>query len=82
MGQTLANWNSADTGLVLSAFGFGLVASKFYSDSSFLNSIIAKRTYYKRFTNLFLAFGVFFALRNSSYRLQGYVPNGLPKKRT
>jgi len=27
-----------------------------------------------------VAVGISMALRNSSYRLEGYVPNGLPKK--
>lgn len=47
-----------------------------------IDSILKKRAYYKRLTNIFLVFGIYFGLTNSTYRLQGYVPNGLPKKRS
>lgn len=80
--QVLNNWNYADTGLVISSFVVGLFASKLYSDRSFCDSLLRKRFYYKRLVNIFIATGIFFALTNSANRLQGYVPNGLPKKRT
>jgi hypothetical protein len=34
---------------------------------------------FKRVHRILVAFGVALALRNSANRLEGYVPNGLPK---
>jgi hypothetical protein len=83
VGQVLSNWNTADTGMVVSSFVFGLFASKFITDNQFgWDSILKKRFFYKRVVNLFLIGGIYFALTNSINRLEGYVPNGLPKKRT
>jgi hypothetical protein len=80
--QVLNNWNYADTGLVVSSFIFGLFASKILADRMFHESLLRKRFHFKRMTNIILAAGLFFALTNSANRLQGFVPNGLPKKRT
>lgn len=44
--------------------------------------MLRKRYYYKRVVNIILVAGIYFGLRNSANRLEGYVPNGLPKKRT
>jgi len=43
-------------------------------------AIIEKRVNYKTFHRGFIAFGLLLALRNSAYRLEGFVPNGLPKQ--
>lgn len=80
--QVLNNWNYADTGLVVSSFIFGLFASKILADRMFNESLLRKRFHFKRMTNIILAAGLFFSLTNSANRLQGFVPNGLPKKRT
>lgn len=80
--QVIDNWNYADTGLVISSFVVGLFASKILSDRSHHDSLLRKRFYYKRMVNIFIATGLFLAMNNSANRLQGYVPNGLPKKRT
>jgi hypothetical protein len=81
-GQVINNWNGADTGMVVSTSIFGLFASKIFADMASHDSLIKRRLYYKRLVNLFIAAGFCSALINSSNRLQGYVPNGLPKKRT
>ena len=80
--QVLHNWNYADTCLVASSFIFGLFASKLLADQTNFESILKRRFYYKRLVNVILAAGFYFAMNNSANRLQGYVPNGLQKKRT
>lgn len=80
--QVMNNWNYADTGLVSSAFVVGLFASKILADQTNYDSILKRRHYYKRLVNLFILTGMYLGLNNSANRLQGYVPNGLPKKRT
>lgn len=82
MEQVFKNWNYADTGLLISSFVIGLFASKFFADRNVHDSILRRRFFYKRYVNLFLVGGLYFALSNSANRLQGFVPNGLPKKRT
>ena len=42
--------------------------------------IIERRNEYRRIHRAVTAFGLALALRNSCYRLEGYVPNGLPKE--
>jgi hypothetical protein len=81
-GQVINNWNGADTGIVASMSIFGLFMSKIIADTTLHESLIKRRIYYKRCVNLFIAAGFCMGLINSSNRLQGYVPNGLPKKRT
>lgn len=74
------NWNAADTGLVLTAFVAGLLISKrLVTKDITVASLVERRQDYRRLHRIFVAFGVIFALRNSSYRLEGYVPNGLPR---
>jgi len=68
--------------MMVSSFVFGLIASKVMADGQIYDSILKKRYYYKRLTNLFIIVGAYFAMNNSANRLKGYVPNGLPKKRT
>ncbi len=80
--QVIHNWNYSDTGLLASSFIIGLYASKLLSDNVYHESLLKRRIYYKRLVNLFIVAGVYFSLTNSANRLQGFVPNGLPKKRT
>lgn len=80
--QVLNNWNYSDTGLVASAFVVGLFAAKVISDKTYFESILRRKYFFKRLSNIFLVTGIYFALNNSANRLQGFVPNGLPKRRT
>jgi hypothetical protein len=78
--QVVNNWNRSDTGLVLTCFLAGLLIAKrtITADVS-IASLIERRTEYRRIHRIIVAFGVAFALRNSCYRLEGLVPNGLPR---
>lgn len=80
--HVINNWNSADTGIAATTFILGIFASKKFSSTSHFDSIIKRRVLYKRIVNMFILAGLGFGMVNSSNRLQGYVPNGLPKKRT
>lgn len=78
--QVWNNWNKADTGLVITFFLAGLLIARRRALSDIMvESIIERRNDYKRYHRLITAFGLFLAMRNSSYRLEGYVPNGLPR---
>lgn len=78
--QVLSNWNRSDSGLVLSSFFLGLFVARRQANKDLqTDSIIDRRGQFRRYHRLFIAFGVILALRNSYYRLEGYVPNGLPK---
>jgi hypothetical protein len=77
--QVVNNWNRADTGLVLTCFLGGLLlARRLVGKDLLLSSLIDKRTEYRRIHRMIVVFGLALALRNSNYRLEGYVPNGLP----
>lgn len=78
--QVVNNWNTADTGLVLTSFLFGLfIARRAVLRDLNLVSLVEKRSEYRRVHRIIVAFGIALALRNSCYRLEGYVPNGLPR---
>ena len=69
----------ADTGLVLSFFVAGLfLARRALAKDILVTSLIERRTEYRRIHRIIVVFGFGMALRNSCYRLEGYVPNGLP----
>lgn len=77
--QVIKNWNRADTGLVLTFFFAGLfVAKRIVANDHLTASHVHKRADFRRIHRVIVAVSLFFALRNSSYRLEGYVPNGLP----
>lgn len=77
--QVVNNWNRADTGLVLTFFVAGLFfARRALAKDILVTSLVERRTEYRRIHRIIVAFGFGMALRNSSYRLEGYVPNGLP----
>jgi hypothetical protein len=79
--QVVSNWNAADTGLVLSFFFAGLLFARRRANADLMSeSIVERRGDFKRFHRMLVGLGVALALRNSSYRLEGYVANGLPKK--
>lgn len=79
--QVVSNWNSADTGLVFTFFFAGLLLARRAALRDVLSeSIIERRNDFRRFHRIFTVFGIALALRNSSYRLEGMVPNGLPKR--
>jgi hypothetical protein len=79
--QVLGNWNAADTGLVLTAFFAGLLLARRWAFKDTLTeSIIERRNDFKRLHRVIVGFALALALRNSSYRLEGYVPNGLPRQ--
>lgn len=80
--QVFNNWNYADTGIAATSFVVGIFLSKVFADNAYLDSILKRRYFYKRLLNLFLVAGLGFGMINSANRLQGFVPNGLPKKRT
>lgn len=82
MAQVFNNWNYSDTGLVATAFVVGLIVSKSMSEKTNFESVLKQRFHYKRLVNIFLLAGIYFGLSNSANRLMGFVPNGLPKKRT
>lgn len=70
IGQTISNWNSADTGMLFSAFVIGLISSKFLTDNQLgWDSLLEKRFFYKRLVNIFIVGGLYFAMRNSANRL-------------
>lgn len=78
--QVLNNWNRADTGLVLTSFILGLfIARRSALKDLVTHSHVERRAEYRRIHRLIVVFGIAMALRNSSYRLEGYVPNGLPR---
>lgn len=78
--QVVNNWNRADTGLVITFFLAGLlIAKRSITKDIQLASLVERRTEYRRIHRLIVVFGLAMALRNSSYRLEGYVPNGLPR---
>ncbi len=78
--QVVSNWNRADTGLVISSFLIGLlVARRIVVRTGVYENIIDRRQDFKQIHRIILFFGTAFALRNSCYRLEGYVPNGLPR---
>ena len=80
--QVVNNWNSADTGMVFTFFLAGLLLARRRAVNDVLSeSIIERRNDFKRFHRMITMFGVLLAFRNSSYRLEGFVPNGLPKER-
>ena len=79
--EVLYNWNFADTGLLLTFVAAGLfIARRIAVKDHLVEGIIERRTTFKAYHRGFVALGLFLALRNSAYRLQGYVPNGLPKQ--
>lgn len=80
--QVANNWNFADTGMVISFFLLGLAIARrrAVKDLTSADSLIERRTDFKRYHRVVTAFGIFLALRNSAYRLEGHVPNGLPRK--
>lgn len=78
--QVVNNWNRADTGLVLTFFLAGfLIAKRVVARDIMVSSLIERRSDYRRVHRIIVAFGLAFALRNSCYRLEGLVPNGLPR---
>ena len=77
IGQCLSNWNLADTGAVLATvFLSGLVCLRLQKHTLVTN-ILDKRSEFLRIITMSWIFGGLFGIRNSSYRLQGLVPNGL-----
>lgn len=79
--QAFQNWNTADTGIAIMLPLFANVfiyrAVKATTDFPML-----QRRGEHMFLSIFtLAVGVYFGLRNSTYRLEGLVPNGLPAKK-
>lgn len=79
--QVLHNWNFADTGLLLSFAVVGLFLARRAAVADILaEGIIERRVNFKIYHRSFVAFGLFFGLQNSANRLEGYVPNGLPKQ--
>lgn len=68
--QTLQNWNIADTGLFLTFFVAGLFLARRWALKDVLSdSIIERRSDYKRYHRILTFFGFILAMRNSSYRL-------------
>jgi len=75
--QILNNWNRADTGLFLSTMLVGtLLAYPGIKSTQTSHNFLKRRNF-----GICMAFTAFaalnFALMNSSYRLEGLVPNGL-----
>lgn len=79
--QVINNWNAADTALVVAFFFAGFfVARRIVNKDLFTDGIIERRNDYKRYHRIFTVFGLVMALRNSANRLEGFVPNGLPRE--
>ena len=79
--QVVNNWNTSDTGLVLTFFIAGIfIARRMAFKDPLVESIIQRRGNFKAYHRVATILGMSLALRNSAYRLEGYVPNGLPKK--
>ena len=78
------NWNLADTGMVVTFFFLGLAIARrrAFKDVVTGESIIERRSDFKRYHRIITALGIAMAMRNSAYRLEGFVPNGLPRKDT
>ena len=74
--QCWKNWNIADTGMVFAtvittlAIGYPIALKS-------SASLLERQASYKRLVGLSWVVGFIFGLRNSCYRLQGLVPNGL-----
>lgn len=79
IGQVVSNWNIADTGLAFTIAIVGLLLSR-YKAAIKIDSYMHERSEYKRMTWYFYAMAIGMGLRNSSNRLEGLVPNGLPPK--
>ena len=79
--QVINNWNLADTGLVATTFvlGFAIARRRAMKDN-LIDSFVERRNDFMRYHRILLGVSVFMAMRNSAYRLEGYVPNGLPRK--
>lgn len=76
--QCIKNWNTADTGLVLFVFLAGTLYGWRHVRLSDMYGLFEKRSEYFWCSSWSLLAGVLFGLRNSFYRLEGLVPNGLP----
>ena len=76
--QCWKNWNIADTGMVFATVIASIFLSYPYAFRSSI-SIMEKRTSFTRLVGLSWFIGLILGLRNSSYRLEGLVPNGLEK---
>ena len=79
--QVMSNFNWADLGLTATFFLSGfLIARRLAIRDVLTESFIERRNDFLRFHRIISVVGFTLALRNSSYRLEGYVPNGLPKE--
>jgi hypothetical protein len=56
-----------------------IISKRFLAKDLVVASLVEKRTEFRRMHRIAVGFGIALALRNSSYRLEGYVPNGLPR---
>ena len=79
--QVLNNWNFADTSLVFVSIIVGSIGSYRLAKlrSNIKLSTGEQKTIFARLLNYSFFLGVILAFRNSAYRLEGLVPNGLPK---
>lgn len=73
----MKNWNAADTGLfVCSLTGFTLLSFRLASRGHF-QSILSRRKDFFFMVSFSVLTSFLMGSRNSYYRLQGLVPNGL-----
>lgn len=75
--QVFANWNIADTGLLVTGTMIGALLARRQCKYSVGAPISAEKTLYYLFFNSYLSIAVFLGMQNSFYRLVGLNPNGL-----
>lgn len=75
--QVVQNWNLADTGMVLSTVVFSMLLTVRKHSRVSSSFIFQQRQNFRISVMASFAVGTLLGLRNSIYRLEGLVPNGL-----
>lgn len=75
--QIIQNWNLADTGMAISLTVLTMVLAARKHNRIASTSIFEQKQHYSIAVLMAASLGVLFGLRNSVYRLEGLVPNGL-----
>lgn len=76
--QIIKNWNIADTGLVIFATAAFSVYVFWGDYQARIHSYYSRRSSFIFNSRMALVAALILGFRNSCYRLQGLVPNGLP----
>lgn len=79
--QLWQNWNTADTGaFIFTSLAFTALSYRI-SNQMVDVAIIGRKKQFTLLASFSVLTGAFLGLRNSCYRLQGLVPNGLPARK-